>query len=139
MLKWDNGPTDFGCVQCPGCEDCRRKCERCPCTSGAATADKLPMGISEWRAHGDKFGYSVYFDDVRVRKGVQAWALMALKEDWFNERCWWIRLKTWYNWRFRNVYLRWHNEEEIAASIMGYNETVTNCHALKIEKDIKSH
>ena len=45
----------------------------------------LPMGVSEWRAHGEKFGYSAYFDDARIRKGLEAWALMALKEDWFNE------------------------------------------------------
>lgn len=58
----------------------------------------------------------------QVRRGIEAWAKACVEQDWMNERDLWIRLKFWYLWKYKGIYMKWHDESEIAASIMGYIE-----------------
>lgn len=57
-----------------------------------------------------------------VRVGVREWSKAAFQHDWINQRRWWTRLVNWYSWKYKDVYLDWHDEDELAASIIGYIE-----------------
>lgn len=55
-----------------------------------------------------------------VREGLYKWAKASWDNDWWNQRRWWTRFVHWYCWKVGGVYLPWHDESEILASLQGY-------------------